>query len=101
MSIVSRGHRTMHVHQRNCRRLVGSALLVGLSMSIMLLLVGLVRDSVTSGLEASANAGVGILGDVLVGLLGSTRGSTLDLVRDVVGGVLDGIHCGRLLICGK
>lgn len=40
----------------------------------------------------SADAGVVVLGDVLVGLLGDTAGGALDLVRDVVAGLLDGIH---------
>lgn len=42
----------------------------------------------------SADAGIVVLGDVLVGLLGSLVGGTLDLVRDVVAGLLDGIHFG-------
>ena len=33
-----------------------------------------------------------VLGNLLVGLLGSSGSGALDLVRDVVAGVLDGIH---------
>lgn len=40
----------------------------------------------------SADAGVVVLGDLLVGLLGSSAGGTLDGVRDVVGGVLNLVH---------
>lgn len=43
-----------------------------------------------------AEAGIRVLGDLLVGLLGGTRGSLLSLLSDVVGALLDGIHCGRL-----
>ena len=87
------------------------SLLVGLGLGVVLVLGSLVRDSVASGLETvarvsgcstefrrverclpSADTGVVVLGDVLVGLLGSTAGGALDLVRDVVAGVLDGIH---------
>jgi len=74
---------------------VGSSLLVGLGRCVVLVLLGTVRDGVASGIEASADAGVVVLGDLLVGLLGSTVGGALDLVRDVVTGVLDGIHFGR------
>lgn len=35
---------------------------------------------------------IAVLGDLLVGLLGSTVGGALDLVGDKVAGVLDGIH---------
>lgn len=43
-----------------------------------------------------AEAGIRVLGDLLVGLLGGTRGSLLSLLSDVVGALLDGIHCDRL-----
>lgn len=46
----------------------------------------------------SANTGVVVLGNVLVGLLGSTVGSARDLVGDVVTGLLDGIHCDLSLV---
>ena len=41
----------------------------------------------------SADVGVVVLGDLLVGLLGGLRASALDRLRNVVGGVLDGLHC--------
>lgn len=43
----------------------------------------------TEGRELSlpgANGGIGVLSDLLIGLLGSTRGDLLDLVRDEVAG---------------
>ena len=108
--------------RKECRqvigRLVGGSLLVGLGRSVVLVLLGLVADGITSSLEAvrgvlagslcherpvgrwclpSADAGVAVLGDLLVGLLGAGVGGALDLVRDVVAGLLDGIHvdwCG-------
>jgi hypothetical protein len=74
--------------------LVGDGLLVGLGRSVVLVLLGLVADGVAGGFEASADVGVVVLGNLLVGLLGSLVGSTLELVRDVVAGLLDGIHFG-------
>jgi hypothetical protein len=65
-------------HREACRRreeldaLVGSSLLVGLSRSIVLVLLSLVGEGITSSLEASADGGVVVLGNLLVGLLGST-----------------------------
>jgi len=91
---------------------VSGSLLVGLGRSVVLLLLGLVRDGVASGLETGkyvsnceeqlrrirhlpvTNANVAVLGDLLVSLLGSTMGGALDLVGDVVAGVLDGVHDG-------
>lgn len=116
---------------------MGSLLLVGLSRGVVLVLLGLVLQGVDTGLGTArlsvswtnikdvkdsslpvANSNVGVLGDLLVGLLGSLVGGTLDLVcdglsvmmlwlssgrrgggsrtRDVVSGVLDGIHGGWL-----
>lgn len=90
--------------------LVGSSLLVGLGRSVVLLLLGLVGDGIASGGETArlsaimlngsrekgclpvGDTDVGVLGDLLVGLLGSTVGGALDLVGDEVTGVLDGIH---------
>ena len=40
----------------------------------------------------SAETGVAVLGNLLVGLLGDTAGGGLNLVSDEVAGVLDGIH---------
>ena len=74
----------------NC--LVLGSLLVGGGRSIVLVLVALVLEGVNAGLGTSSKAGVVVLGDLLVGLLGSTRGGALDGLGDVVGGVLDGVH---------
>jgi hypothetical protein len=93
---------------------VGSLLLVALGRHVVLLLVLLVTERIHAGAGTRAQRGIAVLGNVLVGLLGSTSGSacretmsvscskgrelseehTLNLVRDVVGGVLDGIHFG-------
>lgn len=79
------------------RPLVGSLLLVGLSRSIVLVLLGLVLQGVDTSLGAArllvddvkehmkwslpvANANVGVLSNLLVGLLGSLVGGALDLV---------------------
>lgn len=40
-----------------------------------------------------ADIGVAVLGNLLVGLLGGARDGTLDSLRDVVGGLLGGLHC--------
>ena len=72
--------------------LVGSSLLVGLGRSVGLGLLRLVRERVASGVDTIANVGVVVLSNRLVGLLGSLVASASDLVRDVVTGVLDGIH---------
>ena len=50
----------------------------------------------------SAEVGVVVLGNLLVGLLGSGVGSTLDGVGDVVSGVADLVHddgWGLCLVC--
>lgn len=49
----------------------------------------LVSEGVTGRRETGADGGVGVLGDLLVGLLGSGGGGTLDGLGDVVSGVLD------------
>jgi len=54
--------------------LVGSGLLVGLSRSVVAVLLRLVLQGVDTGLSTGAQAGIVVLGDVLVGLLGSTVG---------------------------
>lgn len=46
----------------------------------------------------SANAGVAVLGNLLVSLVAGTGDGTLNVLRDVVGGLLDGLHFE--LICG-
>ena len=42
--------------------------------------------------EPSADGGVGVLGDLLVGLLGGALSGLLDRLGDVVGALLDGVH---------
>lgn len=42
----------------------------------------------------SADGGIVVLGNLLVGLLGGTAGSLLDSLGDVVDTLLEGIHCG-------
>lgn len=53
---------------------MGSLLLVALSRPVMLLLVLLVAKRIGGSVDASADRGVVVLGDLLVGLLGSTSG---------------------------
>jgi len=77
---------------RSC--LVLGSLVVHISLSVVLLLIGLVGDGITGGLGSGAEAGVGILCNVLVGLLGSSGTGALDGLGHVVGGVPD-----RLLVC--
>jgi hypothetical protein len=55
----------------------------------MRLLVLLVDDGVLGGSGARGEAGVAVLGDVLVGLLGGSGTTLLDGLGNVVGGVLD------------
>ena len=61
---------------------------MGLGLSVVHLLVLLVDNGVLGCLCASTDAGVGVFGDVLVGLLGARVGTALDGLRDVVCGVL-------------
>jgi hypothetical protein len=103
--------------------LVGSTLLVGLSLGVVRRLVHLVTQSVLGSAHAvkkplaiqshtcngldlercvnlpSSNVGVVVLGNLLVGLLGGLGGGALDGLSDVVGSVLDGVHCGLLVVC--
>ena len=51
-----------------------SLLLVALGRDVVLLLVLLVAESIDAGVEAGADGGVGVLGDLLVGLLRSRSG---------------------------
>ena len=53
----------------------------------MSLLIDLVPDHVAGGLGTSAQGGVAVFGNVLVGFLGGGRAGTLDGLGDVVGGV--------------
>lgn len=41
----------------------------------------------------SANVGVAVLGNLLVRLVAGTRHGTLNSLRDVVGGLLNRLHC--------
>ena len=68
------------------------SLLVEIGRLVVLLLVELVTDGILGGGGTSANASVGVLGDLLVGLLAAGGSSALDGVSDVVGGVLDVVH---------
>lgn len=54
------------------------SLLVDISLSVVCLLVELVGDSITAGLETGGEVGVAVLGNFLVGLLGGGGGGTLD-----------------------
>ena len=89
---------------RDASALVGSGLLVGLGRRVVLVLLGLVLESIDTSLSAvrderqrmppekqvrkaeqprgmnspSAEGGVGVLGGLLVGLLGSTVGGTCE-----------------------
>lgn len=51
-------------------------------------LVLLVAESIDGSVGTSAQLGIGVLGDLLVGLLGGSGTSALDGLRDVVDGVL-------------
>ena len=85
---------------------------MGLSLAIVGVLVNLVTKSILGGggtvsfvsyaiasivnIERclpSTNGGVLILGDIFVRLLASLRGGALDGLRNVVGGLLDRLHC--------
>jgi len=77
------------------RRLVSSRLLVALSRCGVLALIDFVAGGIFGSRGTGAERCVAVFGNVLVGLLGRTRGGLVDLVTDVVGGILDGIHCDR------
>lgn len=62
--------------------------LVDISLGVVSRLVGLVLDSIDTGAGTGGKAGVAVLGDLLVGLLGGGSSGTLDGLADVVGGVL-------------
>lgn len=59
-----------------------------ISLSVVLLLVELVTKGVLGSRGTGGDVGVAVLSDVLVGLLGGGSTSSLDGLRDVVGGVL-------------
>jgi hypothetical protein len=61
---------------------------VDISLGVVGGLVELVSNSVLCGGGTATNAGVVVLGDGLVGLLGCLGAGTLDGLGNVVGGVL-------------
>jgi len=76
-----------------------SSLTVDIGLSVMGLLVDLVADGIEAGLGAGGDGGVGVFGDVLVGFFGGGAAGALDGLGDVVGCVLDGIHCDGGYFC--
>jgi hypothetical protein len=61
---------------------------VDISFGVVNVLVLLVTESINGSISTGADAGIGVLGDLLVrGLRGLGTG-TLDSLRDVVGSVL-------------
>lgn len=62
--------------------------LVNIGLHIVNVLVLLVGHSVHGSIGPGRQLRVGVLGDVLIGLLGSSGTGALDSLRDVVGGVL-------------
>jgi len=61
---------------------------VDISLGVVDMLVLLVTDGIDGGAGTGVEAGIGVLGDLLVGLLGSGGTGTLNGLRDVVGGLL-------------
>jgi hypothetical protein len=61
---------------------------VGVGLGVVGDLVLLVDDGILGGAGAGTQAGIVVLGDVLVGLLGSLGTGALNGLSDVVGGVL-------------
>lgn len=59
-----------------------------ISLGVVLGFIELVTDGVLGGRGTGGDAGIVVLGDVLVGLLGSGSTSSLNSLSDVVGGVL-------------
>lgn len=59
-----------------------------IGLGVVDLLVLLVTDGVDGGAGTGAPVGVGVLGDLLVGLLGSGGTGALNGLGDVVGGLL-------------
>jgi hypothetical protein len=62
--------------------------LVDIGLGVVDVLVLLVTEGVNGSVGTGADAGIRVLGDLLVGGLGGLGTSTLDSLRDVVGGVL-------------
>jgi hypothetical protein len=71
-------------------------LLVDLSLVVVAGLLDLVAEGVLGGGDTSANGGLSVLGNLLVDLLAGARSGSLDGLRDVVGGLLDRLHCEGL-----
>jgi hypothetical protein len=97
-----------------------SSLLVEVGLALVAVLVDLVTKSILGSRSAvrrsmvsertlfknprsvslpSANGGVAVLGNLLVDLLGAGGCGTLDGLRDVVGGLLDGLHFDLVVWC--
>lgn len=68
---------------------------VGEWTDVVSFLVNLVTDHIAGSVETSAELGVVVFGNALVGFLGGGRGGPLDGFGDVVGGVsmLHGCQC--------
>lgn len=66
--------------------------LVAVSLDIVGLLVLLVTDGVDGSVGTGAQLRIGVLGDILVGLLVGGGTGALDGLGDVVGGVLEGVR---------
>jgi len=85
-------HDSSVVKDNEKSNLVLGRLLVDISLGVVLCLVHLVSDSVLASTQTSSEGSITILGNVLVGLLGSGSTSTLNGLADVVGGVLNSLH---------
>ncbi len=102
-----------HAHEMIDPLVLGS-LLVNIGLAVVSLLIELVGDGIASSLGAGAEVGIAVLGDVLVGLLGSSGTGARNGLGNVVcgvpgtsqlwyvvkeesdGSILDGIHCEGL-----
>jgi len=73
--------------------LVLGGFLVDISLAVVGLFVDLVSHSVEGSLGAGADIGVGIFGNILVCFFRGSGAGALQGLLDVVGSVLDGIHC--------
>ncbi len=76
-----------------CPRMRGSKhTLVDISLGVVGRLVELVSNGILGSGGTAAQGSIGILGDLLVGLLGGGGTGTLYALRDVVGSVLFGVQ---------